>query len=100
MKWNLKGKNIEEILDNEKTKNEDKEDIKKILMNLKIAAIYFNKNLFCFMTLKEINLVLKYRISENDINVYMDYCVFLNIFFQDYKGSYKLGSEILNKFKI
>lgn len=99
MKWKLKGKNIEQILDNEQIKNEDKEDIKKILMNLKFASFYFNKNLFCFITLKEINLVLKYGASENDINIYMDYCIFLNIFFQDYKGSYKLGRAILNKFE-
>lgn len=99
MKWNLKGKNIEQILDNEKTKNQDKEDIKKILINLKMASLHFNKNLFFVVTLKEINLILKHGVLENDINTYMDYCIFLNIFFEDYKGSYKLGSEILNKFK-
>ncbi|MCY6356536.1 ATP-binding protein [Clostridium sp. ZS2-4] len=97
MKWKLKEKKIEQILDNEKTRNQDKEDIKKILMNLRGAASYFNKTLFCFITLKEMNLVLKYGASENDINIYIDYCMFLNIFFQDYKGSYKFGKEILNK---
>lgn len=99
MKLNLKGTDICNAFDKRKSKSDSKEQIKKIFMHLRFSALFFDKNLFYLMTLKEINLILKYGTCENDVLTYIDYSIFRSLFFNEYKRSYEFGVNILNKYK-
>ncbi|MCY6369107.1 ATP-binding protein [Clostridium ganghwense] len=91
--------NEEEIFNEKKIEKNDKEAIKKIFSNLKLASMYYNKNLFYLLTLKEMNFILKYGTGNDDISAYIDYAILLNMFFNNYKESYEVGIKALNRFE-
>jgi predicted ATPase/signal transduction histidine kinase len=96
MKWILKGKSIYQVFNKRTIHNktidnkfENKLEIKKLLCNMALAAFFYDTNLYYALTLKEINLVLKY--GNEDSGSYINYAILLCLLFKDYKQSYEIG---------
>ncbi|WMJ79136.1 AAA family ATPase [Clostridium sp. MB40-C1] len=94
IKISSRGKD-ERIFNKKDNINDEKKQIKEIFMHLKCPAMIFDKNLFYLITLKEINLILKYGAYESDIRAYIDYAILIDLYFEDYEKAYKFGKRAL-----
>lgn len=92
MCWNLKGKSIFSIFKkstiDKKYKNEI--EVKKLLSNASLSALWYDKKLFCLITLKEINITLKYGSIGGRYFTNMWYGILLSLI-KKYKKSLEFG---------
>lgn len=101
LKIKIKNGHKEEKVFNKKSllKDEEKIQVKRIFMNMKFPAMIFDKKLFELITLKQMQIVLKYGACENDVRACVDYALCINLLCDDYNRAYNFGIKALNKYE-
>ncbi|MFV0340387.1 MAG: AAA family ATPase [Parachlamydiaceae bacterium] len=102
LKFNLLGKEIENLASLPIIQDESEIQIMKLLYLLVTPAYLTSKDFFAFVVLKGLNMTLKYGNAPMTSYLYASYGIILNAIFEDFKGSFdygKLALELTQKFE-
>lgn len=95
LRFNLLGKNTESLASLPTITDPKAFDIIRILVLLIPPAYFTSKELFAFVVMKGLNLILKYGNAPMTAYLYASYGIILNAVFEDFKGSFEFGKLAL-----
>jgi PAS domain S-box-containing protein len=102
VKEKLQGRTIESLIDELEMIVPTKKAAIKILGAMDSAAYMLNTNLFALLTVKQVNLCLKYGNLPEAVKFYSDYGITMIYLLDDYQAAYEFGLlalKLSEKFK-
>ena len=101
VKWRLKGRKAEDLLDLPVVVDPLKKTVSRILADIAVSAFYENRDLHALVALKRVNLSLKHGHSDLSCSAYPSYGLILGSVLGDFKAGHefgKLGLRLNEKF--
>jgi PAS domain S-box-containing protein len=95
-KWNLGRRKIEELIHLPEMTDPNKKAAMNLLLNIAAPAFFVNQDLFALVTLKMVNMSLRYGNANISSFGYMIYAVMLGTALGNFESGYEFGQLALN----